>query len=545
MNALYRPGPMDYIPSFVRRKHKQEPISYDLQAMTELLEETYGITVYQEQVMLLSQKLANFTKGDADALRKAMGKKQASVLHKMHSKFMAGCATNGHDEKICQKIWKDWEAFAMYAFNKSHATCYAYVAYQTAYLKAHYPAEFMAASLTNDLANINKISFLMDECKRMRIPLLSPDVNESQADFTVNAAGAIRFGLAAVKGVGEGAVEALIEERNASGLYTSIFDFAKRIDLRKFNKRCFEGLAKAGAFDCFKNIHRAQFFFQNPDETIFLDNLVSFASKYQANKNASQISLFGDDAGGVEIADPQIPYCEPYPKIVELQNEKEVTGFFISGHPLDDYKLEQKLFAPHTIPNLKGDLKLLQNKDLKFIAMITSAEHLISKKGTNYGRVTFQDFEDSIDFTLFTQDYVSFRNDLIPYSFVFVEAKVEKRFVRREELQKAQEEGRIIEDTFELKIKKISLLENLLDKKTQTIHLSVNTEDVTTAFTDTLKTLATMNQGQSTLYIQILDNENQCTLNMPSRTLRVQAKPFIDAVFEKCPMVKLGVNQRG
>ncbi len=542
MNALYRPGPMDYIPSFVKRKHGQEPISYDLEGMDEFLEETYGITVYQEQVMLLSQKLANFTKGDADTLRKAMGKKQIAVLEKMVSKFTEGCRANGHDEKICQKIWKDWEAFASYAFNKSHATCYAYIAYQTAYLKAHYPAEFMAASLTNDLGNISKISFLMDECKRMKIPLLSPDVNESQADFTVNAAGAIRFGLAAVKGVGGHAVESLIEERNANGLYTSIFDFAKRVDLRKFNKRCFEGLAKAGAFDCFKNIHRAQFFFQNPDETLFLDNLVSFASKYQANKNAAQISLFGDDAGGIEVADPQIPYCEPWPKIVELQNEKEVTGFFISGHPLDDYKLEQQFFANCTIPVLKGDLKPLLNKDLRFIAMITNAEHLLSKKGTQYGKITFQDFEDSIDFTLFTQDYASFHNDMILHSFVFVEAKVDKAFVRREELQRAQEQGRTIEDTFQLKLQKISLLENLLDKRTKTLHLIVNTDEVTTPFTDTLKTLSNLNRGQSILDLQIVDDENQCVLNMPSRSLRVQAKPFVDGIFEKYPAVRVKIN---
>jgi DNA polymerase-3 subunit alpha len=542
MNALYRPGPMDYIPSYVNRKHGKEPISYDLQGMDEFLEETYGITVYQEQVMLLSQKLANFTKGDADTLRKAMGKKQIAVLDKMASKFTEGCKANGFDEKICQKIWKDWEAFASYAFNKSHATCYAYIAYQTAYLKAHYPAEFMAASLTNDLGNISKISFLMDECKRMKIPLLSPDVNESQADFTVNAAGAIRFGLAAIKGVGGYAVESLIEERNANGLYTSVFDFAKRVDLRKFNKRCFEGLAKAGAFDCFKNIHRAQFFFQNSDETTFLDNLVSFASKYQANKNAAQIALFGDEEGGVEVADPQIPYCEPWPRITELQNEKEVTGFFISGHPLDDYKLEQKLFANCVIPELKNDLKPMLNKDLRFIAMITNAEHLVSKKGTNYGRITFQDFEDSIDLTLFAQDYVNFRNDLIPYSFVFVDAKIEKRFVRREELQRAQEQGRAIEDTFEVRLQKISLLENLLDKNTKTLHLIVNTEEVTTAFTDTLKTLSTLNRGQSVLDLQIVDSENQCVLNMPSRSLRIQAKPFVDGIFEKYPMVRVKVN---
>jgi DNA polymerase-3 subunit alpha len=400
----------------------------------------------------------------------------------------------------------------------------------------------MAASLTNDLANISKISFLMDECKRMKIPLLSPDVNESQADFTVNAAGAIRFGLAAIKGVGGYAVESLIEERTENGEYSSIFDFAKRINLTKFNKRCFEGLAKAGAFDCFKNIHRAQFFFQNPDETLFLDNLVSFANKYQTNKNAAQISLFGDEEGGVEVADPQIPYCEPWPKIVELQNEKEVTGFFISGHPLDDYKLEQRLFTNSTIPSLKSDLKPLLNKDLKFMAMITNAEHLISKKGTNYGRVSFQDFEDSIDFTLFTQDYVSFRNDLIPYSFVCVEAKVEKRFVRRDELEKAQIEGRTFEDTFELKLKKISLLENLMDKKSEVLQLTVNTEDITTAFTDTLKTMASLNPGQTILNLKILDEENQCELNMPSRHIRVQAKPFVYGVFEKYPGIKLRIN---
>ena len=542
MNALYRPGPMDYIPSFVRRKHGQESISYDLQGMDEFLEETYGVTVYQEQVMLLSQKLANFTKGDADTLRKAMGKKQKAVLEKMHPKFTEGCKDNGHDEKICQKIWKDWEAFAEYAFNKSHATCYAHIAYQSAYLKAHYPAEFMAASLTNDLNNVSKIGFLMDECKRMKIPLLSPDVNESQADFTVNAAGAIRFGLAAVKGVGEGAVETLIEERKENGAYTSVFDFAKRINLQKFNKRCFEGLAKAGAFDSFKNIHRAQFFFQNPDESLFLDSLVSFASKYQANKNSAQISLFGEEAGDIEVSDPQIPYCEPWPKIVELQNEKDVTGFFISGHPLDDYKFEQDMFANCTIPNLKTDLKPLQNKDLRFIAMITNAEHLISKKGTNYGRVTFQDFDDSVDITLFTQDYVNFRNDLIQHSFVFVEAKVDKRFIRYDERQRAEAEGRTIEDTFELKLKKISLLENLLDKNTKTLQLIANTDSITTSFTDILKTLATQYPGQSTLGLQIVDNENNCTLDMPSRTIRIQAKPFIEEIFEKCPQVKVKIN---
>ncbi len=544
MNALYRPGPMDYIPAYVNRKHGKVPITYELQGMEEFLEETYGITVYQEQVMLLSQKLANFTKGDADTLRKAMGKKQIAVLEKMSSKFMEGCKANGHDVKICQKIWKDWEAFASYAFNKSHSTCYAYIAYQTAYLKAHYPAEFMAASLTNDLSNISKISFLMDECKHMRIPLLSPDVNESQADFTVNAAGAIRFGLAAIKGVGGGAVEALIEERNKNGQFSSVFDFAKRIDLKKLNKRCFEGLAKAGAFDSFKNIHRAQFFFQKTnDEGMFLDNLVQFGAKYQANQNSAQISLFGDDSGGVEIADPQIPYCEPWPKIVELQNEKEVTGFFISGHPLDDYKFEQKVFATCTISDLKDDLKPLQNKELKFIAMITNAENLVSKKGTNYGRVTFQDFEDSIDFTLFAQDYVSFRNDLIPYSFVFVETKVEKRFVRREELEKAQAEGRTIEDTFELKIKKINLLEDLLEKKTKSFHVLVHTEDITTSFTDTLKTLATQCRGKSALELQVWDEEQQCELRMPSRTLHIQAKAFSEALFEKYPGIKVGINR--
>jgi DNA polymerase-3 subunit alpha len=367
-------------------------------------------------------------------------------------------------------------------------------------------------------------------------------VNESQADFTVNTAGAIRFGLAAVKGVGEGAVETLIEERKENGPFTSIFDFAKRVNLQKFNKRCFEGLAKAGAFDSFKNIHRAQFFFQNPDETLFLDSLVSFANKYQINKNSAQISLFGEESGEVEIADPQIPYCEPWSKIIELQNEKEVTGFFISGHPLDDFKFEQEMFANFIIPTLKNDLKPFQNRDIRFIAMITSAEHLVSKKGTNYGRVTFQDFDDSIDFTLFTQDYVNFRNDLIPHSFVFVEAKVDKRYVRMDDRKRAEAEGREVEDTFELKLKKIHLLENLLDKRTETLNVITNTNDVTTAFTDTLKTLSTQYPGKTTLNLQIIDNENNCVLDMPSRSVRVQAKPFIDAVFEKSLPVQIKIG---
>ncbi|MCL4127442.1 UNVERIFIED_CONTAM: hypothetical protein GTU68_008814 [Idotea baltica] len=329
MNALYRPGPMEYIPSFVRRKHGDEEIEYDLPAMEEYLKETYGITVYQEQVMLLSQKLADFTKGEADVLRKAMGKKQIAVLDKMKPKFIEQASAKGHDAKKLEKIWKDWEAFASYAFNKSHSTCYAWIAYQTAYLKAHYPAEYMAAVLSNNMNDIKQVTFFMDECKRMKLPVLGPDVNESFYKFSVNKDNAVRFGMGAVKGVGHGAVVTIVDHRKKDGPYKSIFDMAKRIDLRAANKRAFENLALAGGFDCFGD-HRAQYFHKEGDEITFLEKAVKYGAKHQENENSAQVSLFGA-ASDVQIAEPTVPPCEEWGTMEKLAQEREANLEVLRG----------------------------------------------------------------------------------------------------------------------------------------------------------------------------------------------------------------------
>jgi DNA polymerase-3 subunit alpha len=344
MNALYRPGPLEYIPSFIRRKHGTEPIVYDLDANKEYLEETYGITVYQEQVMLLSQSLAGFSKGEADTLRKAMGKKSFDLLAKMKPKFLEQGAQRGHDKKVLEKMWTDWEAFASYAFNKSHSTCYAWVAYQTAYLKAHYPAEYMASVLSNNMSDIKSVSFFMEECKRGHIPVLGPDVNESEYKFTVNKAGAIRFGLGAIKGVGSKPVEDILLARK-DGEFKSIFDFASRVNLRTNNKRVFESLALAGAFDSFGTIHRAQYFAEDASGRVFpREHILKFGSKTQEGEDPSQVSLFGGESA-VETPMPEPPKVPEWPALTKLNKEKEVVGIYISGHPLDDYKLEMDSFA--------------------------------------------------------------------------------------------------------------------------------------------------------------------------------------------------------
>ena len=341
MNALYRPGPMEYIPSFVQRKHGLEPITYDLDAMEEYLKETYGITVYQEQVMLLSQKLADFTKGEADVLRKAMGKKKMDVLMKMKPKFIKQASANGHDEEKLEKIWVDWEAFASYAFNKSHSTCYAWIAYQTAYLKAHYPAEYLAAVLSNNMNDIKQVTFFMEECRRMGLEVLGPDVNESYYKFSVNKEGAIRFGMGAIKGVGGNAVKEIIKERKENGAYVSVFDLVKRIDLRAANKKAFEGLILAGGLDSFSTIHRAQYF--QPDEKggAVLEKIMRFGSRYQENENSSQVSLFGESAD-VQLPEPIVPACDTWGTMEMLSKEKEVVGMYISAHPLDDFRNEMQ-----------------------------------------------------------------------------------------------------------------------------------------------------------------------------------------------------------
>ncbi|PHR71560.1 MAG: DNA polymerase III subunit alpha [Lutibacter sp.] len=407
MNALYRPGPMEYIPLFIMRKHGREAIEYDLPEMEGILKETYGVTVYQEQVMLLSQKLANFTKGEADMLRKAMGKKILSLLEELKPKFMNGGKANNHPEEALEKIWKDWEAFAAYAFNKSHSTCYAYIAYQTAYLKAHYPAEYMAAVLSNNMRDIKSVSFFMEECKRAGIKVLGPDVNESYYKFAVNKEGAIRFGMGAIKGVGEGAVASIISERKENGPFKSIFDVAKRVDLRAANKRTFEGLVFAGGFDSFTETQRSQYFALDEKGQTFLERAMKYGSKYQENKNSSQISMFGETSE-VQFEEPVIPECEEWGMMEKLSREKEVVGIYISGHPLDNFKNELKNFCNAVLVDFQ-DPKALLNKDVSVGGILSGVEHRISKNGKGWASFFIEDYTTAHEFRMFGEEYLRFR----------------------------------------------------------------------------------------------------------------------------------------
>jgi len=411
MNALYRPGPMAYIPDYVNRKHGREQIVYDLPEMAEYLEETYGITVYQEQVMLLAQKLADFSKGDADVLRKAMGKKQKSVLDKMKSQFMKGATDKGLAADKLEKIWTDWEAFAQYAFNKSHSTCYAYVAYQTAYLKSHYPSEYMAAVL-NNAGSIEKITFFMEECKRMGLKVLGPDINESLKGCAVNKKGEIRFGLGGLKGVGEAAVESIIEERQKNGSFTSIFDFIKRINQRTVNKKTLESLAYAGGFDCYTDYHRAQYFFTPEGETSTgLEKIVRFGNIYQTQISSNTNTLFGDLPAVMDVQPPKIPDCPHWPLIVQLDHEKEVTGMFLSGHPLDHHRFEMKHYGITPIADyneFKAEIKSQPNpgRNFRILGLVSDAQHRIAKNGNKYGNFIVEDYTGKTEIALFREDYL-------------------------------------------------------------------------------------------------------------------------------------------
>ena len=426
MNALYRPGPLEYIPSFVKRKNGEEDIKYDLPAMEEYLAETYGITVYQEQVMLLSQKLADFSKGDADVLRKAMGKKQKDVLDKMKPRFIEQASAKGHDPQILEKVWKDWEAFASYAFNKSHSTCYAWIAYQTAYLKAHYPSEYMAAVLSNNMNDIKSVTFFMEECKRMGIEVLPPDVNESIYKFSVNERNAIRFGMGAVKNVGGGAVQTIVDTRK-DGKYKSVFDLARRVDLRAANKKAFENLALAGGFDCFTDTHRAQYFSTDGDGISFLEKVIRYGAKHQENENSSQVSLFGD-ASEVQIPEPIVPAAEEWGAMEKLAREKEVVGIYISGHPLDDYKYELKYFCNTKLSNLSS-LESFIGKQITVGGIITNVDHRVTKNGKGWGIITLEDYDGSYEFRFFNDDYLKFRMYFNQNQFTYMRFTVREGWI--------------------------------------------------------------------------------------------------------------------
>ena len=511
MNALYRPGPMEYIPSFIARKHGDEDIEYDLPEMEEYLKETYGITVYQEQVMLLSQKLADFTKGEADVLRKAMGKKQKAVLDKMKPKFIEQAATKGMDKEKLEKIWKDWEAFASYAFNKSHSTCYAWIAYQTAYLKAHYPAEYMAAVLSNNMNDIKQVTFFMEECKRMKLNVLGPDVNESYYKFSVNKDNAVRFGMGAIKGVGHGAVKTIVENRKKDGHYKSIFDLAKRIDLRAANKKAFENLANAGGFDCFKDTHRAQYFHNTGDGITFLEKTIKYANRYQENENSSQVSLFGESSD-VQIPEPEVPPCEEWGTMEKLAREREVVGIYISGHPLDDFKIEMNTFCNAEV-SLFNDLQNYVNRELTFGGVVTDVQHRVSKQGKGWALFTIEDYTESFEFRIFGEEYLKFRHFLMVSNFVYVRAFIREGWVNRETGKKG--EPRIQFNNFQL-------LHDVMDTYAKKLSIQFDIKDIKEERIKSIKELLGMHEGSHHLNFVIYDNKEQIKLQMPSRKQKVR-----------------------
>lgn len=520
MNALYRPGPMQYIPNFINRKFGKEVIEYAYPVMEEYLAETYGITVYQEQVMLLSQAMAGFTKGEADTLRKAMGKKQLDVMQKLKAKFIDGCIAREMEKPKVEKIWHDWEAFAEYAFNKSHSTCYSYVAYQTAYLKAHYPAEFMAANLTNNLSNIEEISKFIEEAKRMKISVLGPDINESQLKFTVNKAGEIRFGMGAIKGVGEGAVEAIIDERDKNGSFLSIFDFIKRISLRTCNKRVIESLAKGGAFDGFAPMHRAQFFFADKDNTTFIEKLIRYATKFHENKNSAQVSLFGDENGQDNMPDPDLPECERWSNLQQLKYENEVTGFYISGHPLDEHSLVLNNFCNTRIEKLNESLRNFVNKEVTFGGVVTLVQHNTAKNGNPYGRITIEDYNAEIQITLFKEDYLTFKRYFELGLFVYVKAKVSIPTWKKEENPEP-----------DFKVVEIILLSEVLNKFAKSISLEIDESDVDSAFVHLISSLVEEKSGTCSLKVKIKYNEGK-TIDLVSNKYRVNVVDFVQEIKE-------------
>jgi DNA polymerase-3 subunit alpha len=493
MNALYRPGPMAYIPQYVARKHGREDVVYDLPEMEEYLDDTYGITVYQEQVMLLSQKLAGFTKGEADVLRKAMGKKDRKTLDKMKDSFIKGATAKGFKADVLEKIWHDWEAFAQYAFNKSHSTCYALVAYQTAYLKAHYPGEYMSAVL-NHSGSIEKVTFHMEECKRMGLRVLGPDINESLKGFAVNVKGEIRFGLGGLKGVGEAAIESIIAERKKNGFYTDVFDFIKRVNQRTVNKKSIESLANSGAFDCFKDVHRAQYFYASANDNVTgIERIIRFGNTFQANKQQSANSLFGDTVLPA-IASPLLPKCAEWTLTEKLDREKEVTGMFMSGHPLDHFKFELKYYGITKLNDFcetKESNTLAaasKEKNMRIAGLVTDAQHRVSRNGKNFGSMILEDFSGKVELMLWSDDYVKYKNYLEKGNNLLIYGCFRQRF-----------NG----DDYEFKISAINLLETAKMNLTRNLEICIEPASLTNEFVHFIESNVRSNPGKSTLKFKI------------------------------------------
>lgn len=518
MNALYRPGPIEYIPNFIARKNGKEEITYDLAEMEGNLAETYGITVYQEQVMLLSQKLAGFTKGEADVLRKAMGKKKKDVLDKMKPQFIDQGKERGHDPEVLEKIWKDWEAFAAYAFNKSHSTCYSVVAFHTGYLKANYPAEFMASVLTHNMNDIKKVTFFMEECRRMGIEVLGPDVNESQLTFTVNSEGAIRFGLGGMKGVGESAVIALVQERKEEGGFNSIFDLLKRADLRAVNRKTLESLALGGAFDNFNGEHRALYFYQNGDERSFLEQAIRYAQNFKAQEESSQVSLFGGEQA-VSLPEPELPEVPEWPRLMLLGKEKEVNGIYISSHPLDDFRYEMQFLCSHRLADF-ADLSRIG--DFSVGGIITDAKHLMTKNGKPFGKFTLEDYSGNYEFALFGEEYLKFKPFLNESVMILLRGAV-RRFQPRWE-------GAV--ERIDPSLKEAVLLQDVLEKMCQSISIKLPLHEVTQEHIEDIDQLVDTHKGNKRVNFTIFDPEREkINIQLPLRKSGVHVnKELLDEI---------------
>ena len=525
MNALYRPGPMEYIPNYIKRKHGKEDITYDLPEMEEFLSGTYGITVYQEQVMLLSQKLAGFSKGDADLLRKGMGKKIKAVIDKLKPKFFDGCISNGYDLNVVEKIWSDWQAFASYAFNKSHSTCYAMIAYQTAYLKAHYPSELMASLLANHMSDIKDVTYFMEECKRMGIAVLGPDINESFYKFSVNKNGEIRFGLGAVKGVGEGAVESIVNERKKNGNYIAFDDFMKRVDLRSANKRTLESIVYAGGFDSFE-LKRYQYFAKENNGLSYLESMIKFGNKVKDSINSNQFDMFGDSMEA-SIQAPIPSDTSAWTTMEMLSKEKEVVGIYISGHPLDDYKLEIDNFC-------NGDLSMLHNieringKDLHLSGVVTEVEHKQTKNGKPFGVLHMEDYYSSFSFYLFGDDYINFKAYLTEGWMLYLRGKVKKKFYN---------------DDLEFKISSMNLLSEIIDKEVRDVILSIELNDISESFTEDITTIISENSGKHSIVVNVIDSLNKYHVDLLSRKMKVSINKDFMSQINAIGQVKMRIKK--
>lgn len=526
MNALYRPGPMDYIPSFVARKHGREEISYDLPIMKKYLDETYGITVYQEQVMLLSRLLANFTRGQSDELRKAMGKKQIEQMNSLREKFLQGGRNNGHDDKTLLKIWADWEKFASYAFNKSHATCYSWIAYQTAWLKANYPSEYMAAVLSNNLNNITEITKFMDECRSMGMNVLSPDVNESFFKFSVNKEKDLRFGLAAIKGVGNSAVKAIIEEREKDGHFTDIFNFVERVPVSACNKKTLESLALAGAFDSLKGISREQFFATNDKDEPFVDTLIRYGSKFQADQNNTMNSLFGD-AFSNQIETPEIPTATPWTDLEKLNKERDLIGIYLSSHPLDDYELILKYVCNTSTADL-ADIEKMNGKEVTFGGMVTTSREGQTRRGSPFTIFKIEDFSGNYEIALFGDDSINYGKFARPGLSLFIRGKIQTR--------------RYDQSQYEFKINSIQLLPDVKDTLLEKLTIQMPLTSITTESVADLSALLKNNSGNTLLYFHVYGAEPHLNLELFSRKSKIAVTSQLVDYLKSNEAIKFKVN---